>query len=352
MSGYELPIVKMIQFASYIDRQKSGPGSSEKSQKVHSANWKEEIQLNKEMDCLNKQEQQRVAKISSDQRLVVHRFQRKLSLSVDIAKKHDEVKESLDSNHKRARELRKLQNENNDTNGEERMSLRQLRCLSASPKPPLPKFRRAKSCEPPRLDSAALYGEEPQCFTEKPDLPPRPMTALEKRNKMWERQLKTVTQRLNRARSAPARTSYYKVPEFSVMQRNNARDSKNAGQKQRRHTSLEIDLEYFRRVREKELYLQRQAVKNFIKSIEPLELVQWTPGHEPTENNNERELDSVVMTAVMLNKQDVVNGNRSKTRSVGSYNTKDVSIVATKRGNGEERSTNMINKKKLFNAWS
>lgn len=342
----------MIQFASYIDRQKSGPGSSEKSQKVHSANWKEEIQLKKEMDCLNKQEQQRVAKISSDQRLVVHRFQRKLSLSVDIAKKHDEVKESLDSNHKRARELRKLQNENNDTNGEERMSLRQLRCLSASPKPPLPKFRRAKSCEPPRLDSAALYGEEPQCFTEKPDLPPRPMTALEKRNKMWERQLKTVTQRLNRARSAPARTSYYKVPEFSVMQRNNARDSKNAGQKQRRHTSLEIDLEYFRRVREKELYLQRQAVKNFIKSIEPLELVQWTPGHEPTENNNERELDSVVMTAVMLNKQDVVNVNRSKKRSVGSYNTKDVSIAATKRGNGEERSTNMINKKKLFNAWS
>ena len=58
------------------------------------------------------------------------------------------------------------------------------------------------------------------------------------------------------------------------------------------------------------------------------------------------------MTAVMLNKQDVVNVNRSKSRSVGSYNAKDVSIVATKRGNGEERSTNMINKKKLFNAWS
>lgn len=342
----------MIQFASYIDRQKSGPGSSEKSQKVHSANWKEEIQLKKELDCLNKQEQQRVARISSDQRLVVHRFQRKLSLSVDIAKNHNEVKESLDRNHKRARELRELQSKNNDTNGEERISLRQLRCLSASPKPPLPKFRRAKSCEPPRINSTSLYGEDSEYFTEKPDLPPRPMTALEKRNKVWERQLKTVTQRLNRARSAPARTSYYKVPEFSVTQRNYVRDSKNTGQKQRRTGNVEIDLEYFRRVREKELYLQRQAVRTFIKSIEPLELVPWTPGYEPAENNKEGE-NSVVMAAVALNKQDLhANGNRPRTRSVGSYSTKDLTRLAAKRGSGGERSANIINKKMPLNAWT
>lgn len=340
----------MIQFASYIDRQKSGPGSSEKSQKVHSANWKEEIQLKKELDCLNKQEQQRVARISSDQRLVVHRFQRKLSLSVEIAKNHDEVKESLDINHKRAVELRELQGKKNDI-GEERMSLRQLRCLSASPKPPLPKFRRAKSCEPPRISNNTFYGEADSEYpTERHDLPPRPVTALEKRNKMWERQLKTVTQRLNRARSAPARTSYYRVPEFSVTQSNSSRE-KYGGQKLRRATNVEIDLEYFRRAREKELYLQKQAVKNFLQSIEPLELVPWTPGYEPAENSNEVE-NSVVTAAVTLSKQDVnANDLRSRSRSVGSYNTKDLTGLA-KRGSGTEKSVNSINKKVPLNAWT
>lgn len=340
----------MIQFASYIDRQKSGPGSSEKSQKVHSANWKEEIQLKKELDCLNKQEQQRVARISSDQRLVVHRFQRKLSLSVEIAKNHDEVKETLDINHKRAIESRELQGQNNDI-GEERISLRQLRCLSASPKPPLPKFRRAKSCEPPRISHNTSYGETDSDYpSERHDLPPRPMTALEKRNKMWERKLKTVTQRLNRARSAPARTSYYKVPEFSVVQSNTSRE-KHSGQKLRRPTNVEIDLEYFRRVREKELYLQRQAVKNFLQSIEPLELVPWTPGYQPAENSNEVE-NSVVMAAVAQSKQDVnANEVRSRSRSVGSYNTKDSAGLA-KRGSGNERSVNVINTKVPLNAWT
>lgn len=342
----------MIQFASYIDRQKSGPGSSEKSQKVHSANWKEEIQLKKELDCLNKQEQQRVARISSDQRLVVHRFQRKLSLSVEVAKNHDELKESLDINHKRATELREMQGKNNDI-GEERISLRQLRCLSASPKPPLPKFRRAKSCEPPRISRNTFYGEADEHLTDdRHNLPPRPMTALEKRNKLWERQLKTVTQRLNRARSAPARTSYYKVPEFSVAQSNLSSREKHSGQKLRRATNVEIDLEYFRRVREKELYLQRQAVNNFLQSIEPLELVPWTPGYEPEENSDEVE-NQVVMAAVAQSKQDVnANEVRSRSRSVGSHNAKDSAGLA-KRGSGiEKRVTVVINKKVPLNAWT
>lgn len=341
----------MIQFASYIDRQKSGPGSSEKSQKVHSANWKEEIQLKKELDCLNKQEQQRVARVSSDQRLVVYRFQRKLSLSVEIAKNHDEVKESLDVNHKRAIELREMQSKNNDI-GEEKISLRQLHCLSASPKPPLPKFRRAKSCEPPRISNKMLYGgTDSEYPSERHDLPPRPMTALEKRNKMWERQLKTVTQRLNRARSAPARTSYYKVPEFSVAQSNISRE-KHSGQKPRRATNVEIDLEYFRRAREKELYLQRQAVKKFLQSIEPLELVPWTPGNQPTENSNEVE-NSVVMAAVVQSKQDInANDLRSRSRSTGSYNAKDSGGLA-KRESGNERSVNVINTKvPSLDAWT
>lgn len=344
----------MIHFASYIDRQKAGPGSSEKSQKVHSANWKEEIQLKKELDCLDKQEQQRVSRISSDQRLVVHRFQRKLSASVDIAKNHDKVKESLDGNHRRAKELRERQGRNPDDN-EARMSLRQLRCLSASPKPPLPKFRRAKSCEPPQESRGAFYSDS---YTSNAwlDMPPRPMTALEKRNRMWERQLKTVTQRLNRARSAPARTSYYKVPEFSSLQSNVRGDvrDKQISQKQRRRapTNVEIDLEYFRRVREKELHFQRQAVNTFLKSIEPLELIPWTPGYESADNNNEGE-NKIVLSTLATNKQDL-NGNesRQRTRSVSSaQNTGDLARLGRQESliNG---SANVINKKIPVNAWT
>lgn len=340
----------MINFASYIDRQKSGPGSSEKSQKVHSANWKEEIQLKKELDCLNKQEQQRVSRISSDQRLVVHRFQRKLCTSVDIAKNHDKVKESLDSNHRRAQELRELQGRNPDAN-EEKITLRQLRCLSASPKPPLPKFRRAKSCEPPKKSNTMLYGHE---YTDIPslDLPPRPMTALEKRNKMWERQLKTVTQRLNRARSAPAKASYFRVPEFSLA-KSNIRGDKQTNQKQRHRapTNVEIDLEYFRRVREKELYFQRQAVMTFLKNIEPLELIPWTPGYESAENNNEGENSNVMMAVATSNQNMNGDEHRQRTRSVGSaYNTKDLTGLV-KRGSSD-RNANMINKKVPMNAWA
>lgn len=344
----------MIHFASYIDRQKAGPGSSEKSQKVHSANWKEEIQLKKELDCLDKQEQQRVSRISSDQRLVVHRFQRKLSASVDIAKNHDKVKESLDGNHRRAKELRERQGRNPDEK-EARMSLRQLRCLSASPKPPLPKFRRAKSCEPPQESRGVFYSDS---YTANAwlDMPPRPMTALEKRNRMWERQLKTVTQRLNRARSAPARTSYYKVPEFSSLQSNVRGDvrDKQISQKQRRRapTNVEIDLEYFRRVREKELHFQRQAVNTFLKSIEPLELIPWTPGYESADNNNEGE-NKIVLSTLATSKQDLnSNESRQRTRSVSSaQNTGDLARLG-RQESLISGSANVINKKIPVNAWT
>lgn len=47
-----------------------------------------------------------------------------------------------------------------------------------------------------------------------------------------------------------------------------------------------------------------------------------------------------------------MNVNRLKMCLVGFYNIKDVFIVVIKWGNGEERSINMINKKKLFNFWS
>lgn len=103
-------------------------------------------------------------------------------------------------------------------------------------------------------------------------------------------------------------------------------------------------------MREKELHIQRQAVKTFLKGIEPLELVPWTPGYEPAENNNEQE--NSVMAAVVTSKQDVnANDDRPRTRSVGSaYNTKDLTGLG-KRGSNDG-SVKMVNRKVPLNAWT
>ncbi|XP_032242212.1 uncharacterized protein LOC116620698 [Nematostella vectensis] len=265
----------MYCFSSYIDRSKSGTGSSEKSQKVHSANWKEEIQLRKELDCLNKQEQQRVSRISIEQRLAVDRFHRKLSRSVEIAKSHDEIRADLE-NKRKERESHK------DSDNTSR-HMRMVRCLNAFPKPPLPTFtHRPKSCEPVTGRKNAE-----NITKENVDVLPRPMTALERRNKVWEKQLDTVTQRINRARSAPAKTKFYKVPEFADVAENTmkARPKSSSPRKgntsqsnsSSKRTSYEIDMNIYRYFREIELKRQRDAVREFIKSIEPLELVPWEP---------------------------------------------------------------------------
>ena len=260
---------RMSAFSSYIDRQKSGIGSSEKSQKVHSANWKEEIQLRKELDCLRRQEQQRVCRLSYDQRLVVDRFYRKLSRSVYIAEKHEKVKGTLPQD-----QGSRKQSHNSIANVENHM--RQIRCLNAFPKPPVPKFRRparrSKSCEP----VAKTKEDEDQTFKEFMDLPPRPMTSLEKRNKMWEKQLNSMTQRINRARSAPARPAFYQVPEFSKSKTTKPDHFGRKSARQRAKT-VECSTETFRLNREKEVEHQNRVIREFLKTITPLELVPWTP---------------------------------------------------------------------------
>lgn len=285
----------MSTFSNYIDRQKSGPGSSEKSQKVHSANWTEEIQLRKELDCLKRQEQQRVCRLSSDQRLVVDRFYRMLSRSVDVAEKHERMKETLPRN-----KVSKTKEKEVSVNVEKHM--RQIRCLSAFPKPPVPVFRRtarrrSKSCEPAVAVSQDKEEEDEQLNRDVLDLPPRPMTSLEKRNKMWERQLNSVTQRINRARSAPARPAVYKVPEFSKATKPKNFDRKIPRQKT---NTVDFSSEVLRFMREKEVDRQNHVIREFLKTLTPLQLVPWTP-FEDERNINEASfgsVDSVLRTEV------------------------------------------------------
>lgn len=275
-------------FSSYIDRQKSRVGSSEKSQKVHSANWKEEVQLRKELHCLNKQEHQRVSRISIEQRLVVNRFQKKLSRSVEISKSHEHVMDAVKDNKTNILDqVRKRETTSNE-------HMRTVRCLNAFPKPPIPKFRKqmSKSCEPPKLkeNQQTTLAEEESKNTEKIDLVPRPMTALEKRNKLWERQLSSVTQRINRARSAPTRTVFYKVPEFTV---DNSKITKRINKTGAKRSAMNytVDMDMYRYMREREITKQNEAVKNYLNSIEGLELVPWTPfDYEQDESNSNREI--------------------------------------------------------------
>lgn len=257
----------MSGFSNYIDRQKSGPGSSEKSQKVHSANWKEEIHLRKELKCLERQEQQRVRKLSCDQRLVVDKFYRRLSRSVDIAEKQEKAKESLPRN----RQTQAINVEK---------QRRHVRCCSAYPKPPVPVFRkitraRSSSCEQAVLSESREKEKGYQLSVR----PARPMTSLEKRNKLWEKQLYSVTQRINRARSAPARPAIYSVPEFSGATKLQKSNRKFPFQESK---TVEFNSDMLRKLREKEVSNQSFAINEFLKTITPLELVPWTPFESET----------------------------------------------------------------------
>lgn len=258
-------------FSSYIDRQKSRVGSSEKSQKVHSANWKEEVQLRKELICLNKQEQQRVSRISTDQRIVVNRFQKKLSKSVEISKGHELLMNVMNGN----RTTMMQQFLNREATSCDHM--KSIRCLNAFPKPPVPKFSkgRSKSCEPPKTKDTERVPVKKDDKKSEKDLIPRPMTALEKRNILWERQLNSVTQRINRARSAPTKPNFYKLPEFTIDATKVGKRSRTSGK--RTGISYTVDMELYRYTREKEIEQQNAAVRKYLKSIEGLELVPWTP---------------------------------------------------------------------------
>ena len=223
------------------------------------------------MDCLRRQEQQRVCRLSCDQRLVVDRFYRMLSRSVDTAEKHERLKETLPRS-----KVSKGKKTEVSINVEEHM--RQIRCLNAFPKPPVPVFRRtarrrSKSCESVAVSNDRKE-EEDQLNQDDINLPPRPMTSLKMRNKMWERQLNSVTQRIHRARSAPARPAVYKVPEFSK-----ATKSDNFDRKIPCHgaNAVEFSSEVLKIMRGKEVDHQNRVIREFLKTLTPLQLVPWTP---------------------------------------------------------------------------
>ena len=84
----------MLSFC-YVDRQKSSLGSSEKSQVVHSANWKEQVHLKKELELLRRQESESIKRIASDQRMITRKFLHRIVRSIDQIKKIEKMKDEI-----------------------------------------------------------------------------------------------------------------------------------------------------------------------------------------------------------------------------------------------------------------
>lgn len=241
----ELESGSMIAF-NYIDRQKSAIGSSEKSQKVHSANWKEEVHLRKEVESLKKQEGETINRIFSDQRIVAYQFRRRMCRSIDLIKTHEKLKEDVKS----------FTNGRHAVDQNLQTSKYSKRSQTGS-SPPATPFQRVDTF------SGQDHNRRPRHLIE------RPVTASEKRGRIWESKIKSMTCNLQRAKSAPAlRTNVSSnMKELNARQR---RKTTATGQTEKR--IVPISREQLIQNRVTEVAKQREAVLKFIDGIEHLRL--------------------------------------------------------------------------------
>lgn len=169
----------MISFC-YVDRQKSSVGSSEKAQVVHSANWKEQIHLKKELELLQRQESEAMKRIRSDQRMVAHKFLCRILHSIENIKAIEKMKEEIKES-----KYQTNQNYDNDKN------------VSSTTISSLPKL--ASITERP---ISGLNGKV--CKRECMKI--RPVTASEMQGRAWERRIILMAKNIQRTKSASLRT--------------------------------------------------------------------------------------------------------------------------------------------------
>lgn len=174
----------MLSFC-YVDRQKSSVGSSEKSQVVHSANWKEQVHLRKELELLRRQESEVMKRIASDQRMVSHRFLHRILHSLDQINEIEKLKEQIkQANYQRKRFDKTIPD--SERNKETSYSLATSN-LS----------RRKDLSATERLTSGQLYRTE--CGRV------RPVTASEIQGRAWERKIGLMAKNIQRPKSASVR---------------------------------------------------------------------------------------------------------------------------------------------------
>ena len=226
---------------NYIDRQNSAVGSSEKSQKIHSANWKEEVHLRKELESLKKQEHETIIRIFSDQRIVAHQFRRRLCRSMELVRNHEKLKG----------ELEQFRNDN----------------FEASQKSQMAKYsKRSARLQSSLVQSLDTFPENEKYTQTSCNLFRRPVTASEKRGREWDRTIKSTTSKLSqRAKSAPiSRTTAYFVPGKNLDKPQYKATVFNQTKRER----FSISREQFNRNRILEVAKQREAVLKFIKETE------------------------------------------------------------------------------------
>ena len=167
----------MLSFC-YVDRQKSSVGSSEKSQVVHSANWKEQVHLKKELQLLHRQETEAIKRIASDQRMVTHKFLHRILRSIDQIKVIEKMKEDIKQINIKNGFVKKL------TDPE---SNKEISPSTASSFPRLGPTSKRNKC-------GQVYSTGCRRV--------RPMTASELQGRAWERKIGLMAKNIQRAKSA------------------------------------------------------------------------------------------------------------------------------------------------------
>lgn len=175
----------MLSFC-YVDRQKSSVGSSEKSQVVHSANWKEQVHLKKELELLRRQESEAIKRISSDQRMISHRFLHRILHSIDQIKEIEKQKEEI-----RQMNYQKSIFDETFPNSEQNNEINSLATPNIS--------RQKDRVVTDGLTSGELYRTARQRV--------RPVTASEMQGRAWERKIGLIAKNIHshRAKSASVR---------------------------------------------------------------------------------------------------------------------------------------------------
>jgi hypothetical protein len=167
----------MLSFC-YVDRQKSSVGSSEKSQVVHSANWKEQVHLKKELQLLHRQKNEAIKRIASDQRMVTRKFLHRIVRSIDQIKVIEKMKEDIKQINIQRNGLDK---KSSDSESNEEV---------CSPTPP--SF--------PRLTTTNEKHKCRQVTTGCRRV--RPATASELQGRAWERKIGLMAKNIQRSKSA------------------------------------------------------------------------------------------------------------------------------------------------------
>jgi hypothetical protein len=170
----------MLSFC-YVDRQKSSVGSSEKSQVVHSANWKEQVHLKKELELLRRQENEVIKRIASDQRMVTHKFLHRILRSIDQIKEIEKMKGEIQHVHSQRNGFDKTIP---DSQSNEEMS----------PSPSATTSFRRLGSKIERPKCGHVYRTECRQV--------RPVTASELQGRAWERKAGLMAKNIQRAKSA------------------------------------------------------------------------------------------------------------------------------------------------------